>query len=357
MFVQELEITNLRILDSVTLAPGRGLNVLYGPNGSGKTSVLEALHLLGVGRSFRSRRHNEMVRRGTGGFRVVGAISRETSVRRLGLEHGSEGLRIRCDGQSITTASLLAKELPLVLLTPDSQRLMTEGANLRRQLLDWCLFHVEPGFLPVFKRFRRVLKQRNAALRSQENARTVRSWDEELVESGNAVHELRARYVDVFLPAVDSMVGSLLSFRVTLEYRAGWPEGQTLEAALGDSFSSDMARGFTQVGPQRGDLAFVLDGVAARKLMSRGEAKLFVAGMILAQAAHFIEHVGRMLVVMVDEVASELDEESRRRIFAALGSLGVQTFVTTVSRGLVESGAWLPDAVFHVEQGQVRAVV
>ena len=357
MFVQELGITNLRILDSVTLAPGPGLNVLYGRNGSGKTSVLEALHLLGVGRSFRSRRHQEIVRRGTQGFRVSGAIFRETGVRRLGLEHGSEGLRIRCDGETVTTASVLAKALPMVLLTPDSHRLMTEGANLRRQLLDWCLFHVEPSFLPVFQRFRRALKQRNAALRSQESPRTVRSWDEELIVSGTTVHDLRARYVDLFLPTLDALVGSLLSFRVALEYQAGWPEHRTLEEALSDSFSSDMARGFTQVGPQRGDLSFVLDGVAARKLMSRGEVKLFVTGMILAQAAHFIEHMGRKLVILVDEVASELDEESRRRVFSVLGSLGVQTFVTAVSRELLENAAWLPDAVFHVEQGRVRAVV
>ena len=212
MFVQDLEITNLRILDSAMLVPGQGLNVLYGPNGSGKTSVLEALHLLGVGRSFRSRHHHEMVRRGTQGFRVNGAICRETGVRRLGLEHGPEGLRIRCDGQAVTSASLLAKELPLILLTPESQRLMTEGASLRRQLLDWCLFHVEPGFLPVFKRFRRVLKQRNAALRSQESPRAVRSWDDELIASGNEVHELRARYVDVFLPTVEAIVDRLLPF-------------------------------------------------------------------------------------------------------------------------------------------------
>ena len=357
MFIQELEIKNLRILDSVSLAPGPGLNVLYGPNGSGKTSVLEGVHLLGVGRSFRTRHHLDMVRRGTEGFRIRGGISGETGVQRLGLEHGREGLRIRCDGQAVVTASLLARALPLVLLTPDSQRMMTEGANLRRQLLDWCLFHVEPDFLPAYQRFRRALKQRNSALRAHEDPRAVRSWDEELVGSGETVHNLRARYVDLFLPTLDAMVGRLLPFEVALEYRSGWSAGHSLEEALRDSLSSDMARGFTQVGPQRGDLAFMLDGMAARKLMSRGEAKLFVAGIILAQAAHFIERTGREPVVLVDEVASELDDESRQRVFSVLASLGVQTFVTTVSRALVESEAWPPDAMFHVERGITRAVI
>ena len=149
----------------------------------------------------------------------------------------------------------------------------------------------------------------------------------------------------------------LLPFRVAVEYRSGWPAGHSLGQALDESFSSDMGRGFTQVGPQRGDLAFILDGVAARKLMSRGEAKLFVAGVILAQAAHFIDVVDQKPVILVDEVASELDDESRRKVFAVLALLDAQTFVTTVSRELIENGAWSPDAVFHVEQGITRAVL
>ena len=185
----------------------------------------------------------------------------------------------------------------------------------------------------------------------------VKSWDEEFTKTGESVHNQRARYVDLFLPTLDTMVSRLLPFKVTLEYKPGWPADRSLGEALDESFSSDMARGFTQVGPQRADLAFVLDGIAARKLMSRGESKLFVASIILAQVAHFIETMDRKPVILVDEVASELDQESRQRVFAVLASLDAQTFVTTVSRELIENGAWPPDSVFHVERGITRAVV
>ena len=356
MRVQELEIRNLRVLSSVNFAPRPGLNVLYGPNGSGKTSVLEALHLLGVGRSFRSRRHGEMIRRGAEGFRITAAISRSDGDHRIGIERQADGLLIRCDGKPVITASVLARVLPLVILTPESHRLMTDGANLRRQLLDWCLFHVEPSFLSVFQRFRKALKQRNTALRRKESPQLVRSWDEELIGSGEAVHHLRARYISRVLPTFEAFVERLLPFHVKLEYRCGWQQSRSFESALSDSFWGDMERGYTQVGPQRCDLEFLLDGVAAKSLLSRGETKLFVAGLILAQAAHFVEAMAQKPIVLVDEVASELDHESRCRMFSALATLGAQTFVTSVSRELVESGAWPPDAVFHVERGGMRSV-
>ena len=136
MRVQELDIRNLRVLSSVNFAPRPGLNVLYGPNGSGKTSVLEALHLLGVGRSFRSRRHGEMIRHGAEGFRITAAVSRSDGEHRIGIEHQVDSLLIRCDGKPVIAASVLARVLPLVILTPESHRLMTDGANSRRQLLD-----------------------------------------------------------------------------------------------------------------------------------------------------------------------------------------------------------------------------
>ena len=357
MHVRELEIRDLRVLRAANLAPQPGLNVLYGANGSGKTSVLEALHLLGVGRSFRSRRHADMVRRGTEGFRITAAIARAAGEHRLGIERQVEGLVIRCDGKTVIAASVLARMLPLLILTPESHRLMTDGADLRRQLLDWCLFHVEPSFLSVFQRFRRALKQRNAALRCRESPQLVKSWDEELIGAGEAVHHLRARYISQVLPTFEAFLERLLPFDVKIEYRPGWQQSCSFESALGDSFLSDMERGYTQVGPQRCDIKFVLDGVAARSLLSRGETKLFVTGLILAQAAHLVEAVDQQPVILVDEVASELDQESRHRVFSALATLGAQTFVTTVSRELVENGAWPPDAVFHVKQGEIRSVL
>ena len=166
MRLGQIEVRNLRVLSALDCAPGEGLNVFVGANGSGKTSILEAIHLLGSGRSFRTHRLVELISRGQSWLRVRADIRGESgAVESVGVEKGSDGLRIRVGGEAIRSASELARRLPLVVITPDSQRLLTDGAGLRRQLMDWALFHVEPTYLAVLQRYRRALRQRNAPRR------------------------------------------------------------------------------------------------------------------------------------------------------------------------------------------------
>ena len=181
MWVEQLRVRDVRVLESVELEPGPGLCVLSGPNGSGKTSVLEAIHLVALGRSFRSRRRLDLVRRGEGSLTVSATIRDHAgSTRRLGVEQGPDGLRSRIDGAPARSVAALARLLPIALVTPDSQRLLTDGADLRRRLLDWALFHVEPSYGDLPQRYRRALRQRTAALRHGADGAALESWNVEL---------------------------------------------------------------------------------------------------------------------------------------------------------------------------------
>ena len=357
LHIKVLEVSALRVLSSVRLEAAAGLNVLYGPNGSGKTSVLEAIHLLGLGRSFRSRQIRELVRRGERRLQVVGSLSGAQGEQRIGIEHGSDGLTIRCDGEALRASSSLARILPLVLISPDSQRLLTDGARLRRELIDWILFHVEPSYLPVFQRFRKALRQRNAELRAGGGDRAVASWDAELGAAGSALHEMRAAHLASMLPRIREFLGSLLSIPVQIGYEPGWMTDSPLSLALAEALPGDRRRGYTERGPQRADLSLRVDGTAAHRVLSRGEAKLFVVGLLLAQADRLADLTHRTPVILVDELASELDADARARVFSALSRLAAQTFVTAVSQELAESAQCEGDSVFHVERGEVSRVV
>jgi len=348
----QLQVRNLRVLGETDCSPGPGLNVFVGANGSGKTSLLEAIHLLGSGRSFRTHRLAELIARGESWLRVRGEIrSQDGAVESIGVEKGADGLRIRVAGDDVRNASQLARRLPMAVITPDSQRLLTDGAALRRQLMDWALFHVEPTYLSVLQRYRRALRQRNAALKDGAGAALLAPWDEEMGEAGEALHAQRQRFLEGILPLYAETLGSLIAMVVDIRYQPGWDTEGRLAEALRVATAGDRARGFTGIGPHRADLRFATDGSLAHKVLSRGEGKLFVVGLVLAQAKFLDEVQGRRPLVLVDDLASELDEESRGRFFSRLRALETQVFVTTVSRDLVETADWEGLRVFHVERG------
>lgn len=358
MRLDHLEVRNVRVLSSVDVAPGAGLNVFEGANGSGKTSLLEAIHLLGSGRSFRTHRLTELVARGESGLLSRGEVRGEDgAVVSVGVEKRPQGLRIRVAGETVRSASDLARRLPLVVITPDSQRLLTDGAVLRRQLMDWALFHVEPTYLDVVQRYRRALRQRNAALREGVGPGALAPWDQEVAEAGEALHRQRDRFLESILPVYAEALADLLSMEVAIRYQPGWDRGQALAEALVGHGPRDRARGFTSVGPHRADLRFFTDGVPLHQVLSRGEGKLFVVGLVLAQGRFLQTTQGRHPIVLVDDLASELDGDSRARFFRQLRALGAQIFVTTVSRDLVDTADWKGLRVFHVERGKPLKMV
>jgi DNA replication and repair protein RecF len=358
MRLDELEVRNIRILSAVDCAPGDSLNIFVGANGSGKTSILEGIHLLGSGRSFRTHRLAELISRGQSWLRVRGVIRGDDGASQtIGVEKGSEGLRIRLAGDEVRNASELARRLPLVVITPDSQRLLTDGAALRRQLMDWALFHVEPTYLSVLQRYRRALRQRNAALRDGVDATALAPWDQETGEAGDALHRLRERFLEAILPVYADTLQDLISMAVEVRYQPGWAAATGLSEALLANAVTDRARGFTGVGAHRADLRFSTEGAPVHQVLSRGEGKLFVVGLVLAQARFLQSIQGRRPIVLVDDLASELDEESRGRFFGQLSALGAQIFVTTVSRDLVEAANWEGSRVFHVERGKPLKMV
>ncbi|HEY5701436.1 MAG TPA: DNA replication/repair protein RecF [Gammaproteobacteria bacterium] len=357
MRLSRLEVRNLRILEAVTLAPEGGINLILGDNGSGKTSLLEAVHLLGTGRSFRARGADTLIRRGESELMVYGGVLEpDGAAFPIGVEKGLRSTRIRLDQSEVRNATALARRLPMVLVPPDSQRLLTDGADLRRRLLDWGLFHVEPSYAEVHQQYRRVLQQRNAQLRNRPSPSAMAAWSREIQQAGERLSQLRSAHLGRMLPSVSAFMSQLLLFEVSIHYRQGWDESKDLAQALRDCTARDLARGHTTVGPHRADLGFTVNGTPAQHRLSRGEAKLFCLAVWLAQAQDFYAHAARWPLLLIDDLAAELDAENRRRVFETLEKLGAQVFVTALSKTAVE-GLSATGKSFHVERGKVVEMV
>ncbi|WP_332752465.1 DNA replication/repair protein RecF, partial [Hydrogenophaga sp.] len=226
MRITRLDIAGLRRFDRVSLAPGPGLNLLTGDNGAGKTSVLEALHLMAYGRSFRGRVRDGLV--GTGASAVEVFVEWEEAAtmrtRKAGLRHSGQDWEGRLDGGGITQLGDLCAALAVVTFEPGSHVLVTGGGEPRRRLLDWGLFHVEPGFLPLWRRYARALKQRNALLKARARDAELDAWDHELADAGEPISRHRQRYLEQLQPHVHATVADLLpaAGAAALEFQPGW---------------------------------------------------------------------------------------------------------------------------------------
>lgn len=356
MTISRLEIANVRNLQSVSLLPHPQLNLFVGQNGSGKTSVLEALHLLGLGRSFRSGRVRRLINDDASACTVFAAFSEGGSA---GIQRTSTGdSEFRLDGRANINLADIAHRLPLSLLDPASFAEMQEGSKPRRGQLDWGVFHVEHRFYPAWVRYQRALKQRNSLLRSG-NIQPFESgvWDRELAESAALLHDFREAHFAAWRPVWEAVVaGFLPGFTLSLDYAPGWDVARPLDVLLAESWERDLERGHTQIGPHRADLRIKLGTAAADEVLSRGQLKLALCALKLSQIT-VLRDAGIRSLILIDDLASELDAGARSRLLAYLAGTGAQTFITAI-----EAEGLLPDlearkqgfSMFHVEHGTIR---
>jgi DNA replication and repair protein RecF len=345
-----LTLEGVRNLAPVSLEPASGLNWLHGENGAGKTSVLEAIHLLGRGRSFRTARPASVIQHDARTLRVVGHCADGTV---LGIERSGDHWRGRIGGKDCRRISEFAEVLPMVLCEPDSHRLIDGGPDRRRQYLDWTLFHVEPRYLEAWQRYARLLRQRNAALKSGAGTAVLDALDAPMVPAARVLDELRRGQV-IHLAGHSSALLEALGVRlpgvIDLRYRPGYPADLSLADALKAQRESDRERGFTQRGPHRADLVIRVNQQPAALELSRGQQKLLALALLLAQLIVLDSGSGPAPVLLLDDPVSELD---RSHLDTVLGWVQAQSFQTWITATEPPS---LPCRVFHVEHGSIRRV-
>lgn len=358
MQVTRLTASGLRRFERALLEPAPGLNLITGDNGAGKTSVLEALHLMAYGRSFRGRVRDGLVRTGSEAVEVFvewreGPDARQ---RRAGLRHTGQTWLGRLDGQSVAQLGELCAALAVVSFEPGSHALVTGGGEPRRRFVDWGLFHVEPDFLTLWRRYARALKQRNALLKSGAGGQQLDAWDHELAEAGEPLTRYRQQYLEQLQIRLSAVAADLVPALGTgnLEFQPGWRSGElSLADALLLARDRDRNLGYTSVGPHRADWRIDYSAHPNREALSRGQAKLSALSALLAQAEDYAQRRGEWPIVALDDLSSELDRNHQQRVLQRLLASGAQVFITgTESPAALESLKVTP-TTFHVEQGQI----
>lgn len=358
MHLTRLHTENFRNLSDVSLDLDPSLNLVFGENGSGKTSLLESVHFLATGRSYRGTKIDPLTKRGSD-FCLVSANlhSPIDGTVSLGLQRPINGERtIKVNGEKEVRQSELARHLPSLSLGPDSVELLRGAPPERRKFLNQGVFHVEHSFTDLWRQAVRALQQRNNLLRNEKiGDHEIRPWTDQLIKLGEQIHAHRTSYFELFLPVFTDTYRFLLDLEgVKCSYKRGWDATESLGEVFDRQYESDRHRKFTQSGFQRADLSFTCEGVPISQVCSRGELKLLAWSAILAQG--FVLGRGKNKpIFLVDDLIAELDQKHQLLVAELLVKQGGQVLVTGTDRKLLEA-LWNKGfgKVFHVEQGSIR---
>lgn len=376
MWVERLQLGEFRRFQNAGIEPAPGLNLITGRNGAGKTSVLEALHVMAYGRSFRGRVRDGLIRDGKEAIEVFvqwresrqpvsystcadDAEGADASIsRKAGIRHTGQAWTGKLDGMPVTHLGELCAALAVVTFEPGSHALVNGGGEPRRRFLDWGLFHVEQDFLSLSRRYARALKQRNALLKSGAGASMLDVWDRELAEAGEPLTRRRQVYVERIQTRAVALAATLapsLGLR-DMDFVPGWRRHEmSLADALLLARDRDRQMGHTSVGPHRGDWNVGFQVIPGRDALSRGQAKLTALACLMAQAEDYALQRGDWPVIALDDLASELDREHQQRVLAWLRAHPAQVFVTATElpQSMLEMEREGQLQVFHVEHGSV----
>jgi len=346
-----LEVDGLRCLRPVQLELHPHVNLVTGANGAGKTSLLEAVYLLGRGRSFRTRHTEKLITHGAAGLALFGRTD-DPSFPTIGFGFDrQEGLRARIAGRDARSLAELSEAFPVQIVDPSIHRLVEEGPAYRRRWLDWGVFHVEQGFVAAWSDYSRVLRQRNAALKQGADPSP---WEPELTRLGLVLSAARTRTMAALAPHWQRTLAALLGEPVNLNFYPGWSQERSLAESLATQRATDRERGTTSSGAHRFDVQLRIDGRVAREVLSRGQQKLLGAALALAMARLVGSGERRAPTLLLDDPAAELDRAHTDALVSEIRSMQGQLIVTALHPEEARFGE--PERAFHVEHGRVTTL-
>ena len=350
MAIRQISLTDFRNLQSDTIDCHDRLNLIYGINGSGKTSFLEALFVLCQGRSFRSHQLKNCAQHDKAGFLLFGRFNKY----RAGLSLTGSKIDIKINGEKVSRRSELVKRTPIQILNSDSFQLVEGSPEHRRKYLDWCLFHVKHGYAESLSQYNHCLKQRNALLKSRKNLSLLSYWNEKIIEPAENINSCRQQAVDRIQMAIINHPDDLIDGKqIELKYQPGWSKESDFKLALERDSERDIRAGYTNSGIHRGNILITSNQLNAEQNLSRGQKKR-LSLMLLVEGLEFLKAAGHeAIILLIDDLSAELDKSSQKRVINVLDNMGLQLFVTNTDpfeNTMVENKEF---KMFHVEHGNI----
>jgi len=398
--IERLQISHLRNLTQISLEPA-ACNIIIGANGSGKTSLLEAIFLLSRGKSFRHYQPKRYIQHHQNNTTVHAKLN---DSRTLAIQKQADATTmLRLNQTTVYNQSVLTEQLPTLLIDPSTMDMLEQGSASRRQLLDWLVFHMKQGFHPQWMAYQRLLKQRNSLLKSTRHLTQVqlselKSWDKGLSNHAALIHHYREQVFTEWQPYFAKSIVQLLpsyAEQLSLSYNAGYDTSVALDVQLNERLEQDLQLGYTRIGNHRADIhvhwhsnesvndqttdarkADSAHGVQtklptlkeqAANVLSRGEKKLLITALRLSQLPLLLNDGERSdsikddlssratPVVLLDDITAELDDRAIGILLSTLAKLPCQVFMTSLTDDILPlvNELWSQPNTFHVKQGEI----
>ena len=327
--IDQISLTGFRNFKSSRFEFCSGLNLISGANGVGKTSLLEALYVFAYGRSFRSASLSTLVSHDS----VEAALFLKSGSDSFGWSKSLSGdVRYHINKKSKSAGDLVKLFPPCLFIDASSHRAFNKQSVYRRQLLDWGVYHSSPDFGSTWNIYQRALKQRNAAIKLRRPMSEIAQWDDVLIDGAEKTKEMRADYMqslkDFFSKATSILaVGHM---KPSLKISHGW-NGHYADA-LRDSAHNDFRIGYTTMGPHRGKIDILINGIVAKDGASEGQQKLLHYALRLAQAQYLYELNEKKVVFLIDDIGAELDSSNQVDLIEQYLALNAQLIITNIRK-------------------------
>lgn len=333
MYLSDFHVTQFRNLTARTFKMTPHFNILLGNNGSGKTSLLEAIYFLSTGRSFRSRQLAPVIQHNKHCFWINGVINHPENAHTLAIKKAKNTKSaIKLNHEQAANHSQLTRLMPVQLLNPDSFTLLGAGAKQRCRLIDWGAFYEQSAFQHTWQQVKHLIKQRNAALKQRFSPAMLAPWNQALAHKAALLDKGRNHYIQQLQPLLKKLIDPFFrSINIQIEYHRGWPKDQDLADVLTKHHDQDQKKGFTCYGPHRADLIIKADGMDAFETLSRGQQKLLVCCLKLAQGFHFNYTHNNGCLYLIDDLQSELDQNHLNYFLDQLAKLKTQVIITSLT--------------------------
>ncbi|MGV6858376.1 MAG: DNA replication/repair protein RecF [bacterium] len=353
MLFERLYLENFRSLERCLIDDLSKVNFFYGNNGAGKTSVLEAMHVLSVGHSFRPVANPHLVRFGEDQFTVAARLT-NTRAQSIGLRYSGHSSSYKVDGKATRSVAPLSASAPVIVSDPVSNSLLITEASSRRKFLDWGCFQSDNEYLKLWREYSKVLSQRNAAIKQSGSSELISCWDSKLARLGLELTSRRNDYALSIETAFSALAENMdLSCDLSIRFSPGWNPEEDLYQVLSASIDADRKRGYTYHGSHRDDLRLETLGKPFNRVGSRGQLKVVALLLRLAQARLATREGEAIPALLFDDLSSEMDSFRLEEFWRLVDTVGGQVFLTGTTEPPEFMGKGL--RLFHVKHGSVYA--